>query len=252
MRKVVKGGICLVIIIYVLSMGVAFSDETLEKADALFAQRASVSNFGQAMIIYNHYYFKNKPGFDKAIFIARAYYYYGERYKAANARKAITSYNNGAKWAEYALYLKKEDFQAMFYIAICKLRAGGLKTQIGAVEAVKLARTDFEKLIEKFPDEPLAKRALGNLYREVQQWPVGYRDYEKSEKLLEEAHRDAPGDIEIALEYARTLIVSKKYIKARALLIKISTMEGEPGWEIEAGLEKDAAKELLSKIRGKF
>ncbi len=243
--------LCLMLFL-IPGIALAQNADDLEKANGFFKDRENISSFNQAMEIYEHYYFKHKPGFDKAMFLSRAYYYFGERYKDGNRRKALSSFSLGAKWAKFALSLKNDDFDAIFYYNLCKLRAGGLKTQIGALDALKNGRKDFEELLVKYPDNPFLKRALGKLYREAPDWPVGFRDLDKSEKLLFDALQKQPTNIEIAIEYVRTLIANQQYKEARTLIIKIDSMKAEKGWEVEAAHFKTYAKVLLSKIRGKF
>lgn len=232
---------------------VALADESeLQKAEELYAKRVDTPVFGSAMFEFEQHYSKNMPGVDKAIFLARAYYYYGERYGSANPKKAISIYNLGAKWASYAGDLDASNPTAAFYYAICRLRSGQLKTHVQAIEAVKIAKKTFEVLIQNYPKNPLPYWALGNLYREAPDWPVGYRDYDKSLELLIKAYKLAPKDPEIVLEYAKTLIANKKYTQARNLLISISGMNGHPEYQVEAEItKKDALKEMM-KIRGKF
>ena len=251
MRTSLSAGFCLFAAL-LLAAATVVADEPPKKAVELFAQRASTALFGQAMREFDIFYSKHEPDYDKALFLARAYFYHGERYGIANPKKAVSSHNLGVKWADYALGKKPDDYAASFYSILCRQRAGTLKTKVESVEAFKKAKDSFEPLAEKHPDKSLALRALGELYREAPDWPVGYRDLDKSEKLLAKAFKLSPEDPETALEYARTLIVNKKFSEARGILTRIDSQKDEQGWEVEAGLAKQAAKEELKKIRGKF
>lgn len=243
----------LLLVFFIAITTLAIADEAvLKKAEEYFKQRANTVTYGSAMFDFEQYYSRNKPDAQQAIFLARAYYYFGERYGSANPKKAVSIYNLGAKWASYSDDLDKNNPTAVFYYALCRLRSGSLKTQVKAVESIKIARQAFEKLTQKYPENPLAYLALGNLYREAPDWPVGYRDYDKSEELLAKAYSLTPADPEVVLEYAKTLIANKKYSLARNLLVTVSGMEGHPDYQVETDIvKKDALKEM-TKIRGKF
>jgi len=235
----------------VFSAAFAYAEKDLKQADELFAQRANVVLFEKAVFDYELYYTKNPPDHDKAIFMARCYFYFAERYGPANKRKAISNYKLGAKWADVALKINPDSYQGKVWKSINIVSNERLKVKINADEAVKKAKEGFEALMASQPDQYTAYWFQGKLYREVEEWPVGYRDYDESEKLLKKALTLSNSNPEVALELVKTYVAKKDYKAALLLITEMKNMQPEKGWEVEGDLAKQEAEKILIKMRNR-
>jgi tetratricopeptide (TPR) repeat protein len=240
------------VLIFALTAASAFAGDDLKKANALYEQRALTPTYGQALLEFERYYSKNKPDYEKAVFLSRAYFFYGKRYADANRKKARLNFNLGTKWAKVAVEIKPKGFRGQYLRDWCRLYAGTQGTKIKSNEAFIKAKKAFELLEQKYPDRALVYSSLGRMYRVSQDWPVGFRDYELSEKYLKKAIAFSPDTPQFLLEYAKTLIQVKSYSEARKKLHAIETLKGRPGQEVETQRTKSEAKKLLPTLRGKF
>ena len=229
----------------------AFAKNDLKEADELWSQRANVVLFEKAIFEYEMYYTKNPPDHDKAIFLSKAYFFFAERYGKANKRKAVSNYKLGAKWADVALGLQPDSYQGKVWKAINMVSNERLKVKIDADVAVKKAKEEFESLIGSHPDQYTAYWFQGKLFREVEEWPVGYRDYDESEKLLKKALSLSGSNPEVALELVKTYVAKKDYKSAILLISQMKEMSAEKGWEIESDLAKQEAKKILVTLRNR-
>lgn len=231
--------------------GISYGTEMPKEGDALFAQRADVTQFKNALLNYEKYFTKNDATFDQAIFLSWAYYYYGERYGKANPGKAINVYMLSVKWAEYALGKKAGDFEGEYLRDLCTGKAGSLKNKVKAGEAQQKAKEAFEKLIAKNPDRYESYQALGNLLLEAPLEPAGVGNREMAALTLKKAFSLAKENPEVALDYALALIEVGEYKTVRLLLFQIDTMPAIPNWKVESDRVRQVAKKALADIRGK-
>ena len=235
--------------LFLFTAALAFAADGPEKAEKLFKQRENSALYQDAMLAYEQYFQKNKPETADKLFLARAYYYLGDRY-AANKKQAQAAYRLAVKWANDVLEADPKNVDARFLKAVSIYRYKQYNDKFTAVDAMKKAREELAALQLEAPKNPEPLYMLGRLHRISVDAPMGFKDIAKSRELLDLANKIDPKNPFIMLDLARTMAEQGQVQDARHLLMQ-PMMDTDTQWDVEYKLESEAAKDFLKSLRSK-
>ncbi|MDT8397106.1 MAG: hypothetical protein RQ899_00620 [Pseudomonadales bacterium] len=120
--------------------------------------------------------------------------------------------------------LEQHSDQAAIWLwnGIIKSSYAKAKGGLSALELVKQSKEDLERAMGLDADvmQGLAYAALGTLYFNVPEWPLGFKDEKKAEELFQRALLLNPDGVDSNYFYGRYLVHKKRYAQARHYLEK--------------------------------
>ncbi|PMZ93078.1 MULTISPECIES: tetratricopeptide repeat protein [unclassified Pseudomonas] len=123
--------------------------------------------------------------------------------------------------------------EAWIWSGIVTSSWAGAQGGLGALSKVKDAKADLETALTLDPKalQGSAYTSLAALYDRVPGWPIGFGDSDKAEQLLKLALQINPNGIDSLYFWGDHLYRQKRYVEARAALLKALQAAPRPGRE---------------------
>jgi hypothetical protein len=220
-----------------------------EDPDALYANRARLSDARRAADLWAAALAARPDDFDAAWKLARASYWLGGQLPDAAARKAALE--RGVAAAERAVALRPNRPEGHFWLAADMGRIaeqGGLRMGLRYRTPV---RQHLERVLALDPafQKGSADRALGRWYYRVPGLFGGSK--RKSEEHLRKSLAYYPPSISSRMFLAETLESLHRRAEAIALLKEIEALPVDPEWAPEDTVFKKQARELRARLGGR-
>lgn len=123
--------------------------------------------------------------------------------------------------------------EAWIWSGIVTSSWAGAQGGLGALGKVKDAKAELEHALALDPNalQGSAYTSLAALYDRVPGWPIGFGDADKAEPLLKQALQLNPNGIDSLYFWGDHLYRQKRYVEARAALLKALQAAPRPGRE---------------------
>ncbi|WP_204903039.1 tetratricopeptide repeat protein [Microbulbifer mangrovi] len=137
---------------------------------------------------------------------------------------------------------------------IIRASYAGAKGGLGALSAVKAAKSDLEQAIaiDGSVLDGAAYTSLGSLYYQVPGWPIGFGDDKKAEAFLRKGLEFGAKDVDANYFYADYLFQKKSYTQALEFLQRAEKAPADPQRPLASEGRLGEIKSLQAKIQQKM
>lgn len=143
---------------------------------------------------------------------------------------------------------------AWVWSGIIRASYAGAKGGLGALSAVKEAKSDLERAIaiDGSAMDGAAFTSLGSLYYQVPGWPIGFGDDKKAGEYLRKGLQYGADDVDANYFYAAYLFQQKDYVQALSYLHRAEAAPADPQRPLASEGRLGEIKSLQAKIQEKL
>ncbi|WP_346837679.1 hypothetical protein [Microbulbifer sp. SAOS-129_SWC] len=159
---------------------------------------------------------------------------------ARQARAATAEYPNSAP--------------VWIWSGIIRASYAGAKGGLGALSAVKAAKSDLEHAIaiDGSAQDGAAYTSLGSLYYQVPGWPIGFGDDKKAAEYLQKGLEFGANDVDANYFYADYLFDQKDYAQALTYAQRAEAAPADPARPLASEGRLGEIKKLKARIQQKM
>jgi len=147
-----------------------------------------------------------------------------------------------------------KDAGVWIWSGIIRASYAGAKGGLGALSAVKEAKSDLEQAIaiDGSAQDGAAYTSLGSLYYQVPGWPIGFGDDKKAAQYLHKGLEYGANDVDANYFYADYLFDQKDYAQALTYVQRAEAAPADPERPLASEGRLGEIKSLKAKIQQKL
>ena len=219
-------------------------DLALEKARAIYAKRAKLSQHKKAYRAIKALAKKYGDDRDLQLWCARTAYYCAHRIDDSDKRAKT------ARSARRLLKKSPKDYDGRLWMALNKFKYQLAESFIlPSKDEIRQIMGYLDKMIRDEPKRPEAYMLLGAMLRDLPGWPISIGDEDRGLELLVKGARYAGKDAEYLLELAAGYASAGRTAEARKTYKTcINEGTGRPDLEWERDDARNYAKKMLKEL----
>ncbi len=218
--------------------------ETIQQADALYADMQDMETAEKALSLYRQALQAADDKYEAYWKISRIMYFIGNHKEEKKDRQ--NTFAMAVYHADKAVALEPEKPDAYYWRGVNNGKYGETRGVLKSLSLVKPIKNDMNKVIEldRSYEDGGADRVLGRVFFKVPGFAGGSKD--KSLEHLQKSKELGPEDAVTRFYLADTMLAHDMVEEARAELEYVLSMSDDPRWILAVKENKAEAKELLT------